>query len=280
MSNTLRLFEAAVFEDVKTSQNEAEIRPEALRPSAHHLTEVQMRNTTITTVLLVCLTTSFASAQAEKEDEYYKLLRFNVPEGVVLEVGAIEPLPNGRVAVSSRRGEIYVVDNAYSGSVDDAKFTRFAHGLHEVLGLAYKDGWLYVTQRCELTRIKDTDSDGKADVFETVTDAWGINGDYHEYTFGSKFDKNGHIWLPMCLTGSFNSNSKFRGWCMRATEDGKLIPTCSGVRSPGGVGFNAVEDVFYTDNQGPWNGTSGLKWLRPGSFQAHPGGTSGTKIPR
>ena len=87
-----------------------------------------MRNTTITTALLVCLTTSFASAQAEKEDEYYKLLRFNVPEGVVLEVGAIEPLPNGRVAVSSRRGEIYIVDNAYSGSVDDAKFTRFAHG--------------------------------------------------------------------------------------------------------------------------------------------------------
>ena len=38
------------------------------------------------------------------------------------------------------------------------------------------------------------------------------------------------------------------------------------------MGFNAAGDVFYTDNQGPWNGSSSLKWLRPGSFQGHPGG--------
>ena len=44
-----------------------------------------------------------------------------------------------------------------------------------------------------------------------------------------------------------------------------MIPTTSGVRSPGGIGFNADGDVFYTDNQGPWNGTCSLKWLRPGS---------------
>ena len=25
--------------------------------------------------------------------------------------------------------------------VKDAKFTRYAHGLHEILGLAYRDGW-------------------------------------------------------------------------------------------------------------------------------------------
>ena len=30
--------------------------------------------------------------------------------------------------------------------------------------------------------------------------------------------------------------------------------------------------MFYTDNQGPWNGTCGLKWLRPGSFQGNPTG--------
>jgi hypothetical protein len=51
-----------------------------------------------------------------------------------------------------------------------------------------------------------------------------------------------------------------------------MIPTCSGIRSPGGIGMNSAGDVFYTDNQGPWNGTCGLKHLRPGSFQGHPGG--------
>ena len=49
-----------------------------------------------------------------------------------------------------------------------------------------------------------------------------------------------------------------------------MIPTCPGVRSPGGIGFNEAGDCFFTDNQGPWNGSSALKWLKPGSFQGNP----------
>ena len=151
-----------------------------------------------------------------------------------------------------------------------AKFTRYARGLHEVLGLAAKGDWLYVTQRCDVSRIKDSNDDGKADVFEVVNDDWEISGDYHEYAFGSRFDKEGNLWVVLCLTGSFTSDSKFRGWCLRITPDGKMIPTCSGIRSPGGIGMNAEGDMFYTDNQGPWNGTCGLKHLVPGGFMGHP----------
>jgi hypothetical protein len=57
---------------------------------------------------------------------------------------------------------------------------------------------------------------------------------------------------------------------VRVTPKGELIPTCSGLRSPGGIGMNAEGDVFYTDNQGPWNGTCGLKHLAPGGFMGHP----------
>ncbi len=214
-----------------------------------------------------------AQAQKKKaidpEDEYYKLFRFELPKDQVLEPGAIEVLPDGKVAVGTRRGEIWMLDNAY-GDPAAAKWTRFAHGLHEVLGLAWKDGWLYVTQRPDITRIKDSNGDGKADIFEVVTDGWEINGDYHEYAFGSRFDKDGNIWVTLCLTGSFTSNSKFRGWAIKVTPEGKLVPVASGVRSPGGVGFNAEGDVFYTDNQGPWNGACSLKHLTVGGFVGHP----------
>ncbi len=206
------------------------------------------------------------------EDDYYPIFKLPVPTGVVLECGGLELMPDGKLAASSRRGDIYTFSNPFSDDVEEIESVRFAGGLHEVLGLAQRDGWLYATQRGEVTRLKDEDGDGRADIFETVGDGWEINGDYHEYAFGSNFDKEGNIWVVLCLTGSFNSNSKFRGWCMRVTPDGKTIPTCSGIRSPGGIGFNAVGDVFYTDNQGPWNGTSKLSWLRPGSFQGHPGG--------
>ena len=109
-------------------------------------------------------------------------------------------------------------------------------------------------------------------MFETVGDPWGIGGDYHEYAFGSKFDRDGNIWVVLCLTGSFNSDIRFRGWCLKLAADGKWTPVCAGVRSPGGIGFNAAGDVFYTDNQGPWNGACKLQWLKPGAFVGHPGG--------
>jgi len=230
-------------------------------------------------VLLIAATLLPAQDKPATEDDYYRLLTFTVPKGVVLEAGAFAFLPDNTVVVSSRRGEIYLIENAYSKDPAKVTFKRYAQGLHEVLGLDYRDGWLYVTQRPEVSRIKDTTGDGKADLFETVNAGWDINGDYHEYAFGSKFDRDGNIWVTLCLTGSFNSNGKYRGWCVRITPDGELIPTCSGIRSPGGMGLNAAGDVFYTDNQGPWNGTCSLKHLKPGSFQGHPGGNKWFDLP-
>jgi glucose/arabinose dehydrogenase len=210
--------------------------------------------------------------QQPVEDDYFRLSRFEIPKGIVLEAGAIEPLPDGTLAVATRRGDIYMVTHAWDDDLKPAEFRLWAQGLHEILGLSYRDGWLYATQRCEVSRLRDTDADGLADEVQTFCDTWSINGDYHEYAFGSPFDKNGHMWVVLCLTGSFGSDCPWRGWAVRIDGDGRMIPTCSGIRSPGGIGFNAVGDVFYTDNQGPWNGTCSLKWLRPGSFQGHPGG--------
>lgn len=195
-----------------------------------------------------------------------------IPDGVALEAGALQWMGNGRLAASTRQGDIYMIDNALEEPPSNLKFTRFASGLHEVLGLAEKDGWIYCTQRGEETRMKDTNGDGRADVFETVGDPWSIGGDYHEYAFGSKFDKQGNLWVVLCLTGSASSSLPYRGWCFRLTPDGKWLPTCSGVRSPGGIGMNADGAMFYTDNQGPWNGADGLKELRPGAFMGNPSG--------
>lgn len=213
-----------------------------------------------------------AKVEAPKEADYYRVVTLPIPPETVMEVGALEFMPNGKLAVATRRGEVWMVDKPLADPPTDAKFTRFASGLHEVLGLAERDGWLYVTQRCDVSRIKDTNGDGVADLFEVVNDDWGVTGDYHEYAFGSKFDKDGNIWVVLCLTGSFNSNAEFRGWCLRITPDGKAIPTTSGIRSPGGIGMNAAGDMFYTDNQGPWNGACNVKHLVSGDFVGHPAG--------
>ncbi len=204
------------------------------------------------------------------ENDYYTITPLPIPPSVYLEVGALE-LMDGKLYASSRRGDIYSVANPL-GEPSAMEFTRFAGGLHEVLGVSARDGSLYVTQRCEVSKLTDIDGDGMADTFDTISDFWGINGDYHEYAFGSKFDADGNIWVALCLTGSFTADSPYRGWCIRVSPDGKSVPTCSGLRSPGGLGMNDQGDMFYTDNQGPWNGTCGLKHLRIGSFQGNPMG--------
>jgi len=208
-------------------------------------------------------------AAQPQEKDFYSINPVEIPAEAFLEVGALEWLPDGRLAVATRRGEIWIASDPASGK---PRWQRFAHGLHEVLGLAWRDGWLYVTQRPEVSRLRDTTGDGVADDHETFCADWGLSGDYHEYAFGSKFDREGNLWIVLCLTGSYTSEVPFRGWAVRITPDGRMIPATSGVRSPGGIGFDSAGNVLYTENQGPWNGACSLKHLVPGDFVGHPGG--------
>ena len=221
-------------------------------------------------LLAAFLCPGLRAAQPVEETEFYPITLLATPGDTLFETGAIELLPDGKIAVSTRRGEIWVGSEAYTS--DAPKWRLFARYLHEPLGLSWRDGWLYATQRPEVTRMKDKDGDGEADLFECVSDGWGINGDYHEYAFGTRHDAEGNIWVALCLTGSFTAESLYRGWVLRISPDGKVIPTVCGVRSPGGIGFGPRGEVFYCDNQGPWNGSSSLKHLKIGSFQGNPNG--------
>lgn len=241
----------------------------------HTLRSILLRHCRIlqlSTGLLLLPASPSAAATPPTESNHYRLVTLPTPAGVTFEAGSTQFLPDGRLALSTRLGDIYLLDHPLSGDAANLHYSHFASGLHEVLGLAWKDGWLYATQRGEITRMKDTDGDGRADLFETVCDDWGITGDYHEYAFGSKFDAEGNLWIVLCLTGSFTSETRYRGWCLRITPEGKAIPTCSGVRSPGGIGTNHLGEMFFTDNQGPWNGACALKHLVPGDFMGNPSG--------
>lgn len=89
--------------------------------------------------------TSASAQDSPVENDYYQMDSFKLPEGLVLEIGGIEWF-NEKLAISTRRGDIYTVENALAKDLGDAKLQPFAIGLHEVLGLTQKDGWLYATQ--------------------------------------------------------------------------------------------------------------------------------------
>lgn len=213
-----------------------------------------------------------AGLSAANQADYYLREEIPLPPGEVMEIGSIALMPGKKLAVTTRRGDLWIATGAYEEDLSKVRWSKFAHGLHEPLGMFWKDDSLWLTQRPEVSRLHDRNGDGKADEFETISAGWGSRGDYHEYAFGSEPDRDGNVWVALCLTGSFTADADWRGWCVRVTPQGEMIPTCSGIRSPGGIGFNSEGDCFYTDNQGIWNGSSSLKWLKPGSFQGCPVG--------
>ena len=65
----------------------------------------------------------------------------------------------------------------------------------------------------------------------------------------------------------FLSQIDYRGWCVRVNKDGRMIPTTSGIRSPG-YWIKPPWRCIYSDNRGPWNGSSSLKHRRSDHFRA------------
>lgn len=205
---------------------------------------------------------------AEREEAYYRLVNIPMPEGVYLEAGCFTTLPDGRIAVGTRRGEILLF-NGLDDEHPRPRVGKFASGLDEVFGLAWRDGAFYATHATEVTRITDSDGDGRADRYDTVSDKWGFEN-YHEFAFGSQFDAEGNLYVALGLSESYYSKAKFRGWALKITPDGTTLPLCSGLRSPLGVGSNESGEMFYVESQGPWNGSCSLKHLKPGGFMGHP----------
>ncbi len=215
-----------------------------------------------------------------RADEFYLTETIPTPKGEVMELGSIALLPEKKIAVASRRGDVWICEGAYEEDLSQVKWTKFAEGIHEPFGMFWRDGWLWLTQRPELTKMRDLDGDWRADEFVTVAAPWGINGDYHEFAFGTEPDKDGDVWVALCLTGSGKAadDSPFRGWGFRISPEGKATPVVNGIRSPGGIGFNASGDCFYCDNQGLWNGSSSLKHMKVGGFMGNPSGNKYAKL--
>ena len=220
------------------------------------------------------LTLSPAATLAETETRYYRLTTVPVPDDVVLEIGGLAFRPDGTLLACTRRGEIWLITNPGAEDAQRVRFQQFAAGLHEALGLTVAGQDVFVVQRPELTRLRDRDGDGVADEFTTICDKWGVSGDYHEFAFGPARDKQGNFFVTLNVGfgGGHQSKAPWRGWCVKITPEGAMIPFATGLRSPNGLRFNPDGDLFYCDNQGEWVATNKMHHVREGDYFGHVAG--------
>ena len=212
------------------------------------------------------------------ENDYYKLSTVPFPKELKLEVSGMAALPEDRMAIAIRKGEIWIAEKI---STNKPIYKQFASGLHEPLGLAYHNGDLYTVQRTELTRLRDTDGDGQADEYLAHAKGWGVTGNYHEYAYGPAIDGEGNLWVALnsSIGKGYQSNNKWRGWSLRVKPDGSWTPMTGGFRSPSGIGTNLNGDVFVTDQQGNWFPTCPLMHLKQGTFHGHADSLQFTQLP-
>jgi glucose/arabinose dehydrogenase len=222
--------------------------------------------------------------------EAYMVETIQMPDGLTSETGGITFLADGRLVACFIRGEVMIYNP------QSKEWKLFAEGLHEPLGIiAVSNSEFIIMQRPELTRVKDTDGDGQADVYEKITDDFGLSGNYHEFNYGPVKDKEGNLFISLNtaspggnvkpeIRGKFNPLGRDnqpglyemysvvpnRGWVMKITPAGKLQPYASGMRSPNGLGFDREGNLFVTDNQSDWVETSTLYHVKEGKFYGHP----------
>jgi hypothetical protein len=217
----------------------------------------------------------------------YRLEEISLPAGMSPEVSAVEFSPTGRLVIANRHGEIWTCNPT------ERDWRRFAYGLHEPMGLlVISDREIYVAHRPELTRVQDTTGDGIADAYDTVSAAWGITDNWHEFVFGPRRDSEGNFVLAIGLpdtAGAFNrlntrtpvdltkvareakpSAAPWQGWVFKVTQEGEFVPWASGFRQAAGVGVSPEGEVFVTDQQGDYIASSPLIHVRRGRFYGHP----------
>ena len=222
--------------------------------------------------------------------DYYKIERVPLPPALqkanpaATQVDGLDFFPDGRLAACFVDGQVYTLHP------NTGQWTVFAEGLHTPLGVAALNNYeIVVCQRPEVTKLIDSDKDGIADEFEVLSDAFGISGNYHEFNFGPARDNEGNFYFALGTAssgagvryekrGSFNPLSymdrmyacvPYRGWVLKITPEGKTIPWASGLRTPNGLGFDLEGNLFVTDNQGDWVGTSKMHHIEKGKFYGH-----------
>lgn len=266
-------------------------------------------NAATATVGFLVASSASASEPVATESDFYRIVTIATskaptdsrakiwkppPQELALEVSGIAVLDDRRLAVAIRKGEVWLLDGVYDDPPNEVTYHRFASGLHEPLGLLRKGDSFYTVQRSELTQLRDTDGDNVADEYLTAAKGWGTTGNYHEYAYGPKLDRDGNLWLTlnigMGVKGAQRSRlvtdpmlgfsqARWRGWGMKVTPAGQLIPVCAGMRSPSGLGSNRDGDMFYTDQQGNWVATNSLHHMREGAFFHHPEALASMSLP-
>lgn len=221
----------------------------------------------------LCLTIVFVHG-AVAQDSGYVARKLLLPADIL--PSSIAVRPDGTLVVGSMDGEVLLaVDGDGDGRPDS--YQRWAGTLpHWPLGMRVEGDDLLVATRGALLRLSDRDRDGWAERWETLSDAWDVTKDHHDWTTGIvPWAGKGGGWVVSPVTDDVRERSVkgghyLRGKAVRVAPDGATTTLADGLRYPTGWASRSRDGaIFFTDNQGQRKTTCEINPLVSGGWYGY-----------
>lgn len=187
-----------------------------------------------------------------------------------MRIGGFDFFDGGdRAAVCTWQGDVWTVDGL-GGELGEFQWRRIATGMFQPLGLKIVDGDIYVTCRDQITVLKDLDSDGETDFYESFNNDAQVTPHFHEFAMDLQTDAAGNFYYAKAGRHALDAVVPHHGTLLRVAPNGsKTEIVANGFRAPNGVCVNGDGTFVLSDQEGHWTPKNRINWVEPGGFYGY-----------
>ncbi len=181
----------------------------------------------------------------------------------------IDFFPDGRIAVCSWDGDVWLVEETTASSQQKAesksptlRWQRIASGMFQPLGLKIVAGKIHVTCRDQLAVLHDLNGDGEIDFYECLNNDHQVTEHFHEFAMGLQTDAAGNFYYAKSGRHGLPAVVPQHGTLLRVSQDGSRTDIlATGFRAANGICLNPDGSFVVTDQEGFWNPKNRINWV-------------------